>query len=118
MSDGGNPVGAFISLWMFLKLVGVLASLGGGIYALFCLSRIASGAHRIADALETSLAQQSAAQLNLQRDSTTMQPFSPTVAAPVSVAPIAAVPGAPTDTSSTRSPEMTEHDVRPRSDSF
>lgn len=120
MSDGGNPLGALVSFWMFLKLLGVLASLMGGIYALFCLNRLASGVHRVADALETAAQNQANApnaQLNAPSNIAAMQPFSPTASAPIS-----AVPPAPReDISSTRSeasPNFTEHDVRPRSDSF
>ena len=112
--SGGNPVGAFVSFWMFLQLLGVLTSLMGGIYALFCLSRIASGVHRVADALEMQA--QNATQAESGRNVASMQQFAPTLS------PIANVPPAPPDdTSSTQSatsPTFTEHDVRPRNDSF
>ncbi len=124
MSDGGNPLGALLSFWMFLKLIGVLASLMGGIYALYCLSRVANGVHRVADALESwpqsqnnLQATQVAAQRNLER-ATSIQQISPvTTTIPP---PISNVPPAPLEnTSSTQSvPTLNEHDVRPRSDSF
>lgn len=129
MSDGANPLGAFLSLWMFLKLIGVLASLGGGIYALFCLSRITSQLSRIADAME-SQAQQPAQNANLLR-APNAQSFTPTEAVappvfpsisppvyvPLSTPPISSVPPE-NAASSTQSPSFTEHDVRPRNDSF
>ncbi len=113
MNDGANPIGALISFWMLLKLLGVLASLGGGIYALFCLSRIASSLARIADVLQWQ-AQQTPNNAPLSSLSVSL----PTVSSPpVSTAPISTVPPE-NSASSTRLPDFTEHDVHPRNDSF
>lgn len=73
MSEGGNPIGALLSFWMFLQLVAVLTALAGGLYALWCLSRMASGVNRLADSIETLTAQQLAAQQNVSSNLPTSQ---------------------------------------------
>jgi hypothetical protein len=52
MSSGGNPFGAFLGFWMFLQLVSALTTLAGGLYALFCLHRMAQNMARLADSME------------------------------------------------------------------
>ena len=53
-----NPALGIIGFWMLLQLAATLAILLGGIYALFCLGRAASGLDRMASALEEWVARQ------------------------------------------------------------
>jgi hypothetical protein len=55
-----NPALGLIGFWMMLQLAATLAILLGGIYALFCLGRAASGLDRMASALEEWVARQNA----------------------------------------------------------
>ncbi|MBV9867182.1 MAG: hypothetical protein JO316_17640 [Abitibacteriaceae bacterium] len=58
MDSGGNAALGLIGLWMMLQLVAFLALLLGGIYALFCLGRAASGLDRLASAVEAMVERQ------------------------------------------------------------
>lgn len=58
MESGGNAALGLIGLWMMLQLVAFLALLLGGIYALFCLGRAASGLDRLASAVEAMVESQ------------------------------------------------------------
>ena len=52
MSEGSNPFAGIIGFWMLMQLASTLAMLLGGIYALYCLNRAASGMERLAAAAE------------------------------------------------------------------
>ncbi|HVF10433.1 MAG TPA: hypothetical protein VNA16_06510 [Abditibacteriaceae bacterium] len=61
MESSGNPALALLGFWMTMQLVATLALLLGGIYALFCLGRAASGLDRLASAVEEWVSRQSRA---------------------------------------------------------
>jgi hypothetical protein len=52
MSEGANPLAGIVGFWMLMQLASTLAMLLGGIYALYCLSRTASGIERLATSME------------------------------------------------------------------
>jgi hypothetical protein len=52
MESNANPVMALLGFWMMMQLVLMLALLLGGIYALYCLGRAASGLDRLASAVQ------------------------------------------------------------------
>jgi hypothetical protein len=56
MNGGGNPLTNVLGFWMMMQLVSTLALLLGGLYALFCMSRAASGLDRLASAVEDLVA--------------------------------------------------------------
>lgn len=56
MNGGGNPLTNVLGFWMTMQLVSTLALLLGGLYALFCMSRAASGLDRLASAVEDLVA--------------------------------------------------------------
>jgi hypothetical protein len=64
MSEGANPLAGIVGFWMLMQLASTLALLLGGIYALYCLSRAASGMERLAAAIERIAAER--AMPNLQ----------------------------------------------------
>lgn len=53
--NNGNPFGAAIAFWIFVQVVLILALIGGGLYLLWCLNRIASSVERLADAKDNAL---------------------------------------------------------------
>jgi len=61
MESNGNPVLALLGFWMTMQLVATLALLLGGIYALYCLGRAASGMDRLASAVEELVKRQTPA---------------------------------------------------------
>ncbi len=60
-----NPLAGLLGLLMLLQLIVVVVVLLGGLYALFCLNRAASGLDRLASAVENWVAQ--AAKLQAQQ---------------------------------------------------
>ena len=50
--NNGNPFGAAIAFWIFMQVVWSLALIGGGLYVLWCLNRIATSVERLANARE------------------------------------------------------------------
>ena len=52
MESSANAALGVLGLWMWLMLVGSLALLLGGMYALYCLGRAAAGLDRLASAVE------------------------------------------------------------------
>jgi hypothetical protein len=52
-----NPVASLLSFWMLLQLAATMALLLGGLYALYCISRVASSLDRLASAMESWAAQ-------------------------------------------------------------
>lgn len=56
MNEGSNPLASALGFWMMIQLVSTLTLLLGGLYALFCLSRAASGLDRLASAVEDLVA--------------------------------------------------------------
>lgn len=52
-----NPLAGLLGLLMLLQLIVVVVVLLGGLYALFCLNRAASGLDRLASAVENWVAQ-------------------------------------------------------------
>jgi hypothetical protein len=52
MNDSSQAVTGMIGLWLMLQLAVLLALMLGGLYALYCLSRAASGLDRLAGAVE------------------------------------------------------------------
>lgn len=121
MNEGANPLAGIVGFWMLMQLASTLALLLGGIYALYCLSRAASGMERLAAAIERMAAER--AMPNLQTPgmppagmsprepqsgaggivvpptypAAAPQPFVPHVppAAPTGVVPTGSVPVAP-----------------------
>ena len=60
MNDSSQAITGMLGLWMLLQLAVLLALLLGGLYALYCLSRAASGLDRLAGAVEEWVARQAA----------------------------------------------------------
>ena len=60
MESNGSPALALLGFWMMMQLVATLALLLGGIYALYCLGRAASGLDRLAGAVEELVKRQTA----------------------------------------------------------
>ncbi|HEX8551689.1 MAG TPA: hypothetical protein VF681_09060 [Abditibacteriaceae bacterium] len=79
MESSASPIGAFLGFWMFVKLVSVLGVAVSVIYALYCLTRIASQLERLANSVE----QRNSAQNAVPQAS----PQTPFYAAQPSVAP-------------------------------
>jgi len=52
MESGANPLAGLLGFWMLVKLVSLLGVVAGGLYALYCLSRVAAASERTASALE------------------------------------------------------------------
>jgi len=57
MESGANPVAGLLGFWMLVRLVSLLGAVAGGLYALYCLSRVAAASERTAAALEMIAAQ-------------------------------------------------------------
>ena len=81
--NNGNPFGAAIAFFIFMQMVWSLALIGGGIYVLWCLNRIASSVERLANARENS---QNPMPNESLASSFTAQPF--VTAPPPSVPPL------------------------------
>jgi hypothetical protein len=65
MSEGANPLAGIVGFWMLMQLASTLAMLLGGIYALYCLSRAASGMERMAAAVERLVAERATSSLQM-----------------------------------------------------
>jgi hypothetical protein len=98
MGEGSNPVGAFLGFWMLMQLVSVLLTLIGGLYALWCLNRLASSSEqnlvtleRLAAATER-MAQTNGAAGNYPPAVSQNAPAAPIFPAPQMPAPQAPVP--------------------------
>ncbi len=84
-----NPVASLLSFWMLLQLAATMALLLGGLYALYCISRVASSLDRLASAMESWAAQRvSSSEAGAPPPSSfplppTTQPYSPPGYTPV-----------------------------------
>ena len=74
-----------LGLWLMVQLVVLLALLLGGLYALFCLSRAASGLDRLAGAVEEWV----------ERENAKSAPPLPGAMRPMPVPPVPATPPVP-----------------------
>lgn len=61
-----NPLTGLLGLLMLLQLAVVLMILLGGLYALYCLNRAASGLDRLASAVESWVVQSARAQARIE----------------------------------------------------
>jgi hypothetical protein len=71
-----NPLTGLLGLLMLLQLAVVLMILLGGLYALYCLNRAASGLDRLASAVESWVVQAAKAQARIEASKPT-QPLAP-----------------------------------------
>ncbi|MDF2440010.1 MAG: hypothetical protein JWN98_994 [Abditibacteriota bacterium] len=80
-SAGANPFGALLGFWMLIQLVVVLGLLLGGLYALFCLHRMAANLDRLASSVEELVARQTPANVQSGSFAAALQqtpaPFAP-----------------------------------------
>lgn len=76
--NNGNPFGAAIAFWIFMQVVWSLALIGGGLYVLWCLNRIATSVERLANAREVD---------TLVPDAPLATPFGAQQFVPTTVAP-------------------------------
>ena len=72
-----NPLTGLLGLLMLLQLAVVLMILLGGLYALYCLNRAASGLDRLASAVESWVVQAAKAQARIEA-SNSVQPLPQT----------------------------------------
>jgi hypothetical protein len=100
-----NPAVGLLGFWMMLQLAATLAILLGGIYALFCLGRAASGLDRMASALEEWVAAQNTSEEPMLPSA----PFSHRVAA---ARPVQAQPFTPPVPAATAAPAESEYSSR------
>ena len=68
-----NPLTGLLGLLMLLQLAVVLMLLLGGLYALYCLNRAASGLDRLASAVETWVTQTTRAQAHIEAQNQTQK---------------------------------------------
>ena len=71
-----NPALGLLGFWMMMQLAATIALLLGGIYALFCLGRAASGLDRMASAMEEWVAKQNAARTPILPTTTPPPPLA------------------------------------------
>lgn len=94
-----NPLTGLLGLLMLLQLAVVLMILLGGLYALYCLNRAASGLDRLASAVENWVSQTAKTQARIAAQPSQLQPSQPLPSQSLPSQPLLSQPLAPTSAS-------------------